>query len=48
MKNVLGVLGLVAVTGCVGWSFGSGQLDAVTVCGAVVGWFAIVYACIED
>jgi hypothetical protein len=48
MKNVMCVLGLVVVTGCVGWSFGSGQLDTAAVTGAVVGWFAILIACIED
>jgi hypothetical protein len=48
MKNVMCVLGLVVATGCVGWSFGSGSLDAVTVCLAAVSWLAIVYSCIED
>lgn len=48
MKNLVGVLGLVVVTGCVGWSFGSGSLDAASVALVVVSWFAIAYSCIED
>ena len=48
MKNILGVLGLIVAVSVTGWSFGSGSLDATSVTLAVVGWFAIIYSCIED